>query len=440
MDDKQMLQNELTAYILASSKTINAVLGQVLGDFHIQSEILSDAYQLEQAVKDKEPDLIFVAKEMAAATELEPLEYFCQLRAHFHGPIIMISGDQDIEYIESYVSAGVTDVFSLAEFSQIENFISNFVSYRNTINDTKQAKVLLVEDSRSIMSLVTLLFEQNNIEVLTVPTGREALTVLHFEQVDLVITDFMLEGDMTGLSLIRNIRRTSQWYSLPIIAITGYQDLERDKELLRNGVSDVIHKPFDVDVFLIKCQNLIMNKRTFETLIEKQTQVRELVNTDAMTGLFNRFYISRQVEQLLKDRPQGNLFALHFDCDDFKSLNDNLGHQTADEVLVEISQLLQSRVSNGDLVARLDGDEFLYVMPSSSFDHALQMADMLRESIAQKFAGGHRLTVSVGVSGQNQTHASFSDIYADTDKAIMSAKDKGKNQVAVGSLISAQFS
>jgi two-component system cell cycle response regulator len=400
--------------------------------------MLSNVDTLDKSVVDSQPDIIFIGKEMSGHAEMEPLDYFSRLREQFSGPIIMLSADQDIEYIESYVSAGVTDVFSLTEFDQIEQFISNFVSYRNTVRDTNNAKVLLVEDSRSIMSLVTLGFDEKNIEVLAVPTGREALTVLHFEQVDLVITDFMLEGDMTGLSLIRNIRRTSQWYSLPIIAITGFPDAERDKELLRNGVSDVIHKPFDLEVFLIKCQNLILNKRTFESLIEKQDQIRELINSDPTTGLYNRFYMSRYVDQWVRTHQDESLFVLLLNCDEFTVLKHNLGFEDASEVLLKLSELLKLESTKERLLGRLEGDEFIMVLQKVDFEHALQVADMIREKVAQHFQD-IGMTMTIGVSGVTD-NVDFAAIFEDANQAVMKAKTKGKNQVCIGELLLGRFS
>lgn len=427
--------------MLLQSKTFHLVLSEILKSKQITSSNFTTIEELNDACKGPtQPDLIFLDKESAVKAGLTPFQYIAQIREEFTGPILLISTEQDINEIENYVTSGITDVFSPSEFEHVESFVNNFIAYQTTMASVTDAKILLVEDSRSMTNLVTGLFEQRGIEVLFVPTGREALTVLHFEQVDLVVTDYMLEGDMTGLALIRNIRRTTQWYSLPILAITGYNDPQRNTELMRNGVSDVMHKPFDIEMFLLKCQSLIQNKRTFQMLMEKQNKLTELTQRDRLTSLFNRQFITQQTEAALaqSEMAQGNIFVLHLDCDNFKQLNHQLGHSKTDLLLVELADLLAEKVSRDAILARLEGDEFLITLTNSNFETAIQIADLLREEVAQKQFLHATLTVSVGVSG-NVQHNDFSHIYRDTDQAIIEAKRLGGNQVTIGELIKSSF-
>ena len=436
-----MIQHNLSASVLLQSKTFHLVLNEILSLKQIANSNFTNIEELNAALEgNSKPDLIFLDKESAVKAGLTPFEYVAKIRKQFNGPILLISTEQDINEIENYVTSGITDVFSPSEFEHVESFVSNFVAYQTTMASVTDAKVLLVEDSKSMTNLVKGLFEQHGIEVLYVPTGREALTVLHFEQVDLVVTDYMLEGDMTGLALIRNIRRTTQWYSLPILAITGYNDPQRNTELMRNGVSDVMHKPFDIEMFLLKCQSLIQNKRTFQMLMEKQNKLTELTQRDRLTNLYNRQFITQQAETILtkSEEGQGNVFLLHLDCDNFKQVNHEIGHAKTDELLIDLADLLAEKIDKNAILARIEGDEFLICLPNSNFENAIQIADMLREEVAQKQFFGSRLTVSVGVSGNSQ-HNDFSKICRDTDLAITEAKKLGGNQVAIGELIKSSF-
>ncbi len=435
------MQHNLSASVLLQSKTFHLVLNEILSLKQIANSNFTNIEELNAALEgNSKPDLIFLDKESAVKAGLTPFEYVAKIRKQFNGPILLISTEQDINEIENYVTSGITDVFSPSEFEHVESFVSNFVAYQTTMASVTDAKVLLVEDSKSMTNLVKGLFEQHGIEVLYVPTGREALTVLHFEQVDLVVTDYMLEGDMTGLALIRNIRRTTQWYSLPILAITGYNDPQRNTELMRNGVSDVMHKPFDIEMFLLKCQSLIQNKRTFQMLMEKQNKLTELTQRDRLTNLYNRQFITQQAETILtkSEEGQGNVFLLHLDCDNFKQVNHEIGHAKTDKLLIELAELLAEKIDKNAILARIEGDEFLICLPNSNFENAIQIADMLREEVAQKQFFGSKLTVSVGVSGNNQ-HNDFSKICRDTDLAITEAKKLGGNQVAIGELIKSSF-
>ena len=432
------MENEIIkASILLESRTFQAMLQKVMDEYQIESKLVSHAEDLLSTTEDEhQPDLIFIAKESTLKIGIDPIEFIQTLRKNFQGPILLISTEQELENIEQYVSAGVTDVFSPTEFVQIDNFVNNFVSFKQAGASESRAKVLLVEDSKTMTSLVSELFEKNNIEVMFIPTGREALTVLHFEQVDLVITDYMLEGDMTGLSLIRNIRRTTQWYALPILAITGYIDTERNKELMRNGVSDILHKPFDLELFLIKCQNLIRNKRTFQKLMDKQQELAELLQTDPGTGLFNRQYLMKQFEIAKRELPSSNesLYLIQINCDDFKLINQQYNHEVADNLLRDIGQFIKRSIGQANSVARIEGDEFMVLIPNSTLDTVLQIADMLRESIAQRLFDGIQIKVSVGVTGGNK-NSDYSTLHQDSESAVKEAKSQGKNKVILGSLL-----
>lgn len=422
----------LSAGLLLESKTFRTMLHRILQQHNLNVVDFDNAQDLlAQVANSSELDVLFIGKESAIKAGLSPEAFLKELRRYFNGPVLLVSTEQDLDNIEHYVSSGVTDVFSLAEVEQIDNFIVNFISFKNAVNSTDKAKVLLVEDSKSMTSMVQTLFEQNNMEVMFIPTGREALTVLHFENIDLVVTDYMLEGDMTGLALVRNIRRTSQWYSLPILAITGYNDPERNKELLRNGVSDIMHKPFDMEMFLIKCQNLIFNKRTFQNLMEKQSKLTELTKRDATTGVYNRQYLLQQLDQLLTT---GKAFLLHIDLDEFTSVNEKLSFTQADETLKQVAQFIGQLVNSEHLLARIEGDEFMLLLSKVQLDTAIQIADLIRESVAQHDFSGVKLTASIGIS-MGQKGALGKDILQDCKAAVVKAKQGGKNTVEIGQLV-----
>jgi len=428
---------EFNAAIMLESKTLKAMLQRVMDEYNFTTQVHKDGSQLLASISSTyHPDIVFISKESVKKVGLNLTDFMSELRENFNGPVLLISTEQDIKHIEHYVSSGVTDVFAPSEFIQIDSFVSNFVSFKKATTSDDKAKVLLVEDSKLVTSLISELFEQNNIEVMFIPTAREALTVLHFEQVDLVITDYMLEGDMTGLSLIRNIRRTTQWYSLPILAITGYNDPERNKELMRNGVSDILHKPFDIELFLIKCQNLIQNKRTFQKLMDKQQELIEMTQTDPETGQFNRQYLMKQFERVKTELANsgGSFHLIQIDCDDFKLINQEHGHSAADKLLKDIGVFIKSSISEQNTVARFEGDEFMVLIPKSPLDTVLQIADMLRESIAQKSFNGIHITVTIGVTTGN-AHSEYSELHQDCDNAVRTAKTQGKNQVSLGKLL-----
>jgi diguanylate cyclase (GGDEF)-like protein len=107
-------------------------------------------------------------------------------------------------------------------------------------------------------------------------------------------------------------------------------------------------------------------------------------------------------------------------------------------VLIKLSELLKLESTKDRLLGRLEGDEFIMVLQKVDFEHALQVADMIREKVAQHFQD-IGMTMTIGVSGVTD-NVDFSAIFEDANQAVMKAKAKGKNQVCIGELLLGRFS
>lgn len=149
--------------------------------------------------------------------------------------------------------------------------------------------------------------------------------------------------------------------------------------------------------------------------------------TDALTGLFNRRALFERSLRL-----RGSVAVAVFDIDHFKQVNDRHGHQVGDTVLQTFASLLAANVRDGDLAARLGGEEFVIILSETTMDQATQIAERVRESFAgQQFissSGSFAVTVSVGIAGGD----SETDIIAllrQADTALYDAKRSGRNRV-----------
>jgi diguanylate cyclase (GGDEF)-like protein len=174
------------------------------------------------------------------------------------------------------------------------------------------------------------------------------------------------------------------------------------------------------------------NAALVASLREHQRLLREQATHDALTGLPNRALFNETLEAVFGPGRSGPLTALLIDLDDFKTVNDTLGHAVGDGLLIEVGRRLRTAVRDGDLVARLGGDEFAVLAPGATGREALEVAARVLAALdAPVFTHGHRLTVgaSVGVSerdagGDPQTLLSHADI------AMYAAKRRGKGHYA----------
>ena len=167
-----------------------------------------------------------------------------------------------------------------------------------------------------------------------------------------------------------------------------------------------------------------------------EADLRHLAFHDELTGLANRALFHDRVEHALASMPRsGRSVALCFgDLDGFKTVNDTLGHNVGDSVLVRASRLLSSIVRPGDTVARLGGDEFAVLMvdvedPQTAVDFAHRIVSVLRN--APDFEGhqvGLSISVGVAYAGADKT---TEQLLSEADAAMYEAKEKGKNRVEV---------
>jgi diguanylate cyclase (GGDEF)-like protein len=166
--------------------------------------------------------------------------------------------------------------------------------------------------------------------------------------------------------------------------------------------------------------------------------VEQQAVTDALTGLANRrqFYevLGREFERAQRFGHELGLIML--DIDDFKQVNDTLGHLAGDVVLHEVAAALQEMIREIDVAARYGGEEFAVLLPQTGREGAASLAERLRIAIAERdivFAGApiDGITASFGVSAGPEDGMGQLDLVASADAALYRAKRQGKNDVVV---------
>ncbi|MEJ2765504.1 EAL domain-containing protein [Photobacterium sp. MCCC 1A19761] len=165
--------------------------------------------------------------------------------------------------------------------------------------------------------------------------------------------------------------------------------------------------------------------------ISQQGQVEQLVHTDPLTGLYNRHGFSRRLEQLIQHKTP--LVMLYLDLDNFKNINDSLGHHIGDRVLQEIAQRLRRLLPERAVIGHLSGDEFAVILPEP--DHTRmgdQMAQQIIALINQPFDLHHfskHLACSVGMVNYPGDGNDARILLQNADTAMYEAKNRGRNRL-----------
>ena len=168
----------------------------------------------------------------------------------------------------------------------------------------------------------------------------------------------------------------------------------------------------------------------------KQKELQRLTRLDGLTGLYNRnTFVELTGQELARARRQGSSTTiLLLDLDFFKRVNDTWGHPAGDAVLKNVAVVASNTVRATDLIGRLGGEEFIILLPGTSLEAARRLAEKLRAALEHSPTpweqGRISSTVSIGLASTTAAeNRSFEYLYTHADKALYSAKHKGRNCV-----------
>ncbi|MDO9027105.1 MAG: GGDEF domain-containing protein [bacterium] len=169
--------------------------------------------------------------------------------------------------------------------------------------------------------------------------------------------------------------------------------------------------------------------------LQAQKAVLERQNSeDSLTGLYNRRFIDLQLsrEFLRAQRYNRNLIVIMADLDHFKRINDDFGHQTGDQVLISISQMLKESCREVDFIARYGGEEFLLLLPETPSNGAIFVCERIRKTVEghdwDQLKSGLKVTISQGISYNTKVESHLVMLHQ-ADAKLYEAKRAGRNTV-----------
>jgi diguanylate cyclase (GGDEF)-like protein len=297
-------------------------------------------------------------------------------------------------------------------------------------NHHERATVLVVDDDTvNVMVLkkgLSLYYH-----VLVANGGKEALTIAEREEPDLILLDIDMPG-MSGFDVCRQLKSKHETENIPVVFITGRGQVEDEVRGLESGAVDYITRPFEWAIVRSRIKTHIELKRKTDIL-------ERFVNIDGLTSIANRRrfddFLSHEWNRAARNGKELSLIMM--DVDYFKEYNDHYGHVAGDDCLIAIAHCLQRIMKRSvDLAARYGGEEFVAVLPDTSLEGALSVANGIRESV-ESLGIPHaysnaatRLTISLGVATMkvDMQHSAINLITA-ADHCLYQAKKNGRNCV-----------
>lgn len=301
-------------------------------------------------------------------------------------------------------------------------------------------RILVVEDRDEIADVIDEELGKEH-SVTRVTDGEAALASLFENDVDLVIVSLDL-ARTDGLRLCSRLRSREETRHLPVLMLVERGETKRLARGLDLGANDYIYRPIDRHELVARTRSQLRQKRYQDQLRSTYRRTVSLAVTDALTGLYNRLYLTSHLEALLaKSLDEGKLLsAAMLDIDHFKRVNDTYGHDVGDAVLRELAGRLGRLLRASDLIARVGGEEFVTVMPDTDMETATAVTRRIREEIANApFAsdmveGGIEVTASIGVAAFAGADDTPDALLKRADEALYAAKRGGRNQVVAANV------
>lgn len=200
---------------------------------------------------------------------------------------------------------------------------------------------------------------------------------------------------------------------------------------IKNGAGDVIKLCF----LVLDVTDQALNKIRLDSV---NSELKTVSRIDGLTGLYNRRYWQERFdrESTLSLRNKSCHCLLMIDIDHFKKINDNYGHQTGDQVIIHIAEVINLATRKTDIPGRYGGEEFVVLLTDTTAEYAAKVAERIRKAVSQsivKYEGLEvKYTCSIGVAQHRASYKRAQMWLEVADQALYKAKNEGRNRVIIG--------
>lgn len=321
----------------------------------------------------------------------------------------------------------------LADIPNLED--SSGKNAKILVREYDKEQIMLVIDDLAMNRAILADYFRDMFTIVEATNGDVALDYLDKGgNADIIMLDIYMPH-MNGFEVLQCLKNNPKTADIPVIVSSQADDATIVKAL-KEGASDFIMKPFTKeDAF--QCVNRVLTdlsnriKKQDEEIRNRMNAMEKLATTDFLTGLWNRANFERLVKKHIQENPGKRCNFVMIDVDNFKNVNDKLGHLHGDRVLQEVARKLKRCFRDGDLICRMGGDEFaVFLMADITTKDLVERMDALHKCMDFD-EDGIPISCSSGVSTYPQDGITFKELYESADQALFRAKRGGKNNCVI---------
>ena len=406
--------------VVEDSRPIATVIKQIARSLKYEVVVATNFAQLEE-ILSKDTDFFAATVDYALPDALdgEAIPFVLSHKI----PSVVMTGKMDEVTRQKILDLPVIDYIP-KENSQAFLYLKRVLQWQLT---NSKNSILVVDDSSAARKHISGLLKRRNFTVYIAKNGIEALEVLSkHKNIKMVITDLEMPK-MDGITLTNEIRKKYTREQLSIVGISGATSGIHSARFIKNGADDFLRKPFCPEEFYCRITQNIESLNSFAL-------IKKAADTDYLTELFNRRSFFRMAEQRIteyKNKKVPYCLAM-IDLDYFKAVNDNYGHEAADQVLKALALYMRKHFGTG-INARLGGEEFSVLLHGLDHDQLYSKLDDFRRdiSISSFPAGENQISITISIGAVFDSEGSLSEQMNEADNALYLAKENGRNQVVV---------
>ncbi len=297
------------------------------------------------------------------------------------------------------------------------------------MSESTLPKVLVIDDSELIHRILRVRLAGERFRIFSASTAADGLAMARQLRPEVVLLDIDLD-DMDGFDVLQRLKSDPETESISVIFISATAETAHKVRGLDLGAVDFIGKPFDHSELKARVRSAIRVQQLIRILKEK-------AQIDGLSGLSNRDYLERRLGEEVAEaaRYSRKLTLIMCDIDGFKGINDSYGHPFGDQVIERYASILSSGRAS-DIACRYGGDEFAVILPQTSAEEAMEVAERYRQQIEQARFTEHpnfSVSASLGIADLSAIAGvpTADALVHAADAALYEAKQQGRNRVSV---------